>query len=146
MLFDVSNLVKELFDISLSDDELSSLEDYKTIINSRVPDSKILASDRSASALTIKSDISYLYYSVRNLGLNLQVKHDDSYNKKFAALSRLGRPSKAAIESEIYSSDSSLRELKSKLDKYNLLVQYLESVIAILDGYIYMLNNRAFAL
>lgn len=141
----ISNL-KDIFKDDISTEELDIIYKANSYLSQQVPNNKVMLGDRSSEGVKIRSQVNYLIYKLKNKLIIDRVSHDDEYNKKFVTYTRMGRPSKAAIESEIYFSSKELSELKVSIDRMIVLVEYLEHLSNSVESYISILSSRGFVL
>lgn len=138
MVNDLSSLIsciqddfKEVFG-DLSDYELSIIEKSirEPFVRSFVSSNSM--SDHIQSMISNLSDLNYFRNKLVSLSYKLGTAYRVEYDKQFTILTRAGRPSKQAIDSEIHYSHPELAHQRDTLEKYNNLMIYLDSQIELI--------------
>lgn len=123
----------------LSEYELSIIDRSIKLPMNRTFTSKMAMVDSVHSMISTLSELNYLKNQVIKRRYELNVKHRVEYDKQFTLLTRIGRPSRQAIESEIYSSSELLNSQRDKLEEFDNVLEFLETQIdlihAAIDNY-----------
>lgn len=132
--------------VELSEYEKEMIYSAFNSIYKELPTTRILITSRVNEVIQIRSDINYLKVKVSDTYRNTNIKYLSLYNKKFTILTRQGRPSKAAIDSEIYTVDTDIYKLKCDLDALEESTTILEDLSSIVDNLLSNLERRSYAL
>lgn len=130
----------------VSDYELSMISNSMRLVSSAPPSTKLQITERITSLIKSKSDIQYLVYRVKEIRQEVSIPYNNKYNELYTMLTIKGRPSKAAIESEMYFKNKDVMNSKNKLDKIDNLLEFLESYLNYLDRMISVLDSRRYDL
>lgn len=117
----------------LSDYELKIIE--KSI---RLPFTKsfttvAMITELIQSLISTVSELTYLQNRIKSLRYELNVSYRTSYEKNFTILTRSGRPSKLAIESELHYMSPELSKERDLLEKYDNLLEWITSQLELLN-------------
>lgn len=138
MASSIEDVIKEVQ--SLFIEVCGTLSEYELLIieNSiRLPMKRVLTSSASMTDMIqqITSNLSELNYfksKLVQIKYPIQLKYSMEFDKQFTLLTRIGRPSRQAIESEINSTSEITRELGNQLTQINNLLEFLQSQIELL--------------
>lgn len=151
MANNLQSLVEELitdcnsiFDEKFSDYECEIISNCIRYPYVKAFTSVLSMSEQIQSMISTLSGMVYVRNKIDKLIYETRLKHDVSYDKKFTMFTRMGRPSKQAIESEIYSTDLELRELKNKLDKQELVKNCVDQLVSLLESTIHNYENQKY--
>lgn len=119
----------ELLEGEISDYELSIIS--KSIRNPMVRTFTTSAAmtERIQEILSNLSELNYLRSKLIQKRYRLSISYRAAFDKQYTLLTRIGRPSRAAIESEIFSTDESLFNQKLKLEEFDNMIEYLQTQI-----------------
>lgn len=120
---------------------IGELSDYeKSVIEKsiRLPFVKVFTSspamtDAIQSFVTLISELEYFKNRISSLKHELRVVYCSDYEKNYTILTRSGRPSRQAIESEMHFVNPKMSELRTKIEEYDILLDWLNSQIDILN-------------
>lgn len=118
----------------LSSYELSIIENSIRLPMQRAFTSSSAMTDAIQSILSNLTEVNYLRTKLIQMRYEVNLKHRIKYDKQFTLLTRMGRPSKQAIESELYSSDGELDQLRIDLEGIDNLLDYLQTQIELLQS------------
>lgn len=150
MAQDINEVVK--FIQSQFTDLLGDLSEYELSIIEKSIKFPFIKTFTSSNAMTDTiqsmignlSDLSYLENKIKSLKYELYIKYRSEYEKQFTILTRAGRPSKLAIDSEIHYSSSKLSEMRNKIELYENLLGYLTNQIDLVRMSIRNYENQKF--
>lgn len=128
----VRNNFKETLDIS--DYELGMISNSIKLIFTRAFTSSAVITEQIQIMLEALSNLNYLRSKLVSARYKVDTKHRVLYDKEFTVLTKMGRPSKQAIDSEIYYSNKEIFDLREKLEAYNNLLEYLDTQIKLLES------------
>lgn len=128
----------------LSDYELSIIEKSIKFPFIKTFTSSSAMTDTIQSMIGNLSDLAYLENKIKALKYELYIKYRSEYEKQFTILTRAGRPSKLAIDSEIHYSSPKLSEMRNKIELYENLLSYLENQIELVRMSIRNYENQKF--
>lgn len=125
----VQDSFKELLEGHISEYELSIVD--RSIRNpmSRTFTSAMAMTEKIQDILGNLSELNYLKSKLIKRRYELAVKFRSEYDRQFTILTRMGRPSKQSIESEIYSNNPSLNDYRNKLEEFDSMIEYLQTQI-----------------
>lgn len=136
--------VKEVIDISDYEEEKLTLAFKMSMLE--LPTTRILVTNRISEVINSKSDLYYLTTKITEYYNNLNIDYSARYYKEFTILTRQGRPSKTAIESEIFTLHKDIKEMKDNLDKVELARDIVANLSDIIDKILENLERRSYAL
>ena len=107
---------------------------------------KTVLSDRIDDAIKCKADLNYVILRIKDKKKVVQVPYDTEYNRMFTVLTRQNRPSKQAIDSEIKYTKPGMADTANRLEEFDKILEYLNSLLAVLDLVIRNSENRRYNL
>lgn len=140
----ITKLRELLIDISEYEESIvrqAMLLPYTTTTNA-----KTVLSDRIDDAIKCKADLNYVILRIKDKKKIVQVPYDTEYNRMFTVLTRQNRPSKQAIDSEIKYTKPGMADTANTLEEYDKLIEYLNSLQAVIDLVIRNAENRRYNL
>ena len=147
---DIYEFIKDKFVKLLGDDiseyELTMIKNSIGVVYRDVPTSKAILGDRIAEITRIKSDINYIKMRLNDKKKVILLNYTPKYNKLFTVYTRQGRPSKLAIECEIFYTDPDMKADRDRLDEFDELVEFLNNQLSILDMLIRNMESRRYDL
>lgn len=141
----ISKLTKDIL-VDVSDYELNMIGNTLRLIYMEPPSTKLLVTERISELVKSKSDLQYLVLKIKDIRRSTNIPYINKYNTQFTLLTKQGRPSKAAIESEMYHIHQDLRDQRDKLSDIDNLLEFFEGYFALLDKTVYTLESRKFDL
>ena len=137
---------KELLGDNISEYELDMvaglvLEPFRT-----VPNNRLMIADAVQTMTQLKSNINYLTYKLNDSRREVELPYRVDYNKYFTVLTRSGRPSKAAIDAEINHTYDGMESRKRVLERYQMLIDFLESQKDVVDLAVRNLESKRYEL
>jgi len=133
----IKNLVMKLKDkFNLSDYETEFLERLNTELRRPVPTTQLGIEDRLYLLDVLKIDLHNMLYVLEERFSSMEYEYKEKYNIEHTRLVRAGRPSEAAIDSEIHTNTSlkSTRDLLNDWQSFKgLLTSYLSVIKACKD-------------
>lgn len=112
--------------------EAKVVESVKNLLYRQLPNTAAGCTNRISEIDSIRSELVSLIYQINSYYSDINKEYKFIYDKEFTRLTALGRPSQAAIDSEISSKYPELFEIKIKLEKLDnlraLLNQYIRSL------------------
>ena len=147
---DVYTYIKDkfinLFKDDISDYELNMIRSSLQLAYRDIPTSKSILGDRISEATKMKSDIYYIMTRLKDKRKIISINYNSKYNKLYTVLTRQGRPSKQAIESEIFYLNADMFETRNVLNDYDELLEFLNNQLSIIDMIIRNMENRRYDL
>jgi len=141
----ISDINKVLPD-DLSEYEQRMISDSLEIPYKSVTNSKVVLSDRIDEAIKCKSDLNYIIMKLKNKRKEVSIPYNVKYNKLFTILTRQGRPSRAAIESEINYTNPDMAQSYNTIENLDDIISFLESHLSLIDMVIRNYENRRYNL
>ena len=132
--------------IELSDFEEKIISDSILLPYMTVTNAKTVISDHIDEAVKAKSNLNYILYRLKDKRKMILLPFEAEYNKLFTVLTRQNRPSKQAIDSEIKYTRKDLAETFIKLEDYERVIEYLQSLLSVLDLVIKNAESRRYNL
>lgn len=132
--------------IELSDFEEKIISDSILLPYMTVTNAKTVISDHIDEAVKAKSNLNYILYRLKDKRKMILLPFEAEYNKLFTVLTRQNRPSKQAIDSEIKYTRKDLAETFTKLEDYERVIEYLQSLLSVLDLVIKNAESRRYNL
>lgn len=118
--------------IGLTDYEVSVLRETMRVLQQPAPDTYAAAFSRIKDLDKLRSILSNMIYMLSEKYTSRKVEYLDTYDKKYAAISKIGRLNGQTIESEIHSGDPLLRNQRLLLENFdnfkNLLASYIKNI------------------
>lgn len=136
------NLLNE----DISDYELSMIKNIIGLSSREVPTSKVILGDRISEAIKYKSDAQYLITKLKDKKKIILLNYTPEYNKWFTILTRQGRPSKAAIDSEIMYTKPDMYADNLKIQEFDELIEFMQNQLIIIDMIIRNMESRKYDL
>lgn len=118
---------------NLSDYELSIIEKSIRLPFLKVFTSTATMTDAIQSYASSISELNYLSTKISSSRYEINVKYRSSFEKNYTILTRSGRPSRLAIESEIHYLNPDLSEMRNKIDSIDIILKWIESQIEVLN-------------
>lgn len=140
----VTSKLKELVDASEYEEQI--VTDAIMLPHTVVTNAKTVLSDRIDDAIKCKSGLNYIILRLRDKKKIIQVPYETEYNRMFTILTRQARPSKQAIDSEIKYTKPGMADTANTLEEYDKLIDYLNSLQAVIDLVIRNSENRRYNL
>ena len=130
--------------INVSDYEANILKNSFRNINLGVPSTKLLLSESIDSFISLKSNLSYLKLKINDYRRTISIPYNDLYNQGFVRLTKALRPSKQAIDSELHYTDPKLREYRDKLSDIDNLLEFIDTMLLLIDRKVDNMNARRY--
>lgn len=129
----VEGLLQSIKDqISLTDYEVEILRETNRILREPMPTIQVALEERVAQIDVCRTDLTNLLYMIEDRFEKIQYSYQSVYDPEFMRLTRAGRPSQQAIDSEIHATKESMMEWRDTIHHYeyakNLIFNYLKSL------------------
>lgn len=128
----------------LSDYESNMIRTSMQLVQLDPPSTKLAITERINTLNRSKSDLQYLILKSQEIRRSYNIPYTNEYNKQFTVLTRMNRPSKQAIESEMHFQSAELRDARDKIADIDTLIEFLRSYLGYLDAAIRVLESRKF--
>ena len=134
-----SDYVEALLDnirgyLSLTDHEVGILRETNRILREPTPTTQLGLENRVSVLDQCRTDLVNLLYMIEDRLSRVEFSYRNVYDPEFTRLTRAGRPSQQAIDSEIHSTIEKMSEWRDTINHYefarNLLLGYLKSISA----------------
>ena len=139
-----TNLFKEV--VELTDYESKMIDNAIRYSRSVVASTKLQLTESIDILLRIKSDLSYLRLKLNDKRRSVRVPYRNEYDKQFTMLTKMNRPSRQSIESEMHYMSESMRSARDTVDKFDNLVEYINTLSEIIDRKISNMESRRYDL
>lgn len=117
---------------SLNDTEIGIVREVNRILREPTPTVQTGIESRVSRIDSLRVEVQNLLYIVESKISDAEYDYHTVYDLEFTRLTRAGRPSQQAIESEIHSKDEVMKDKRRLLENYrdfkNLLLGYLKSL------------------
>lgn len=140
----ILNYVKGIVDVS--DYELAMIRDSVRLITQEPPNTKLMVNSRIDEIVKAKSNMSYIMLKLKDIRRTINIPYTDFYNTNFMILTKQGRPSKAAIDSEIHALHSNCRDWRDRLSEIDLILEFFETHTDLLSSVKSTLESRRYDL
>lgn len=120
--------------LSLSDHEVQIVKDVNLLLREPTPTVQAGIESRVSKIDQYRNDLTNLIYMIENKETQLDYDYHKIYDVEFTRLTRAGRPSQQAIESEIHSSIEGA-------DDRRLVLRDIENFKNLLFGYLRALKS-----
>lgn len=140
----IQNYLKGITEFS--DYELKVISDSVLLISSELPSTKLSITMKLAEVSSLKADLSFILLRLSDIRRSYNIPYTDIYNTKFTLLTKQGRPSKQAIESEMFYREESLRNYRDKISEIDNILEFLKNYSVLLDRISNILESRKFDL
>lgn len=138
------NAYKEV--INISDYESKMIESAVRSARVSAASTKLQLTESIDNFIKLKSDLSYIKLKLNEEYLKTKVPYRNEYDKQFTLLTKMMRPSRQAIESEMHYQSNTLRDYRDKLDKITQLIEFTSTLSDILDRKMNNLESRRYDL
>lgn len=142
----IKSKFEELLNKDISDYELSIIKNSILLASREMPTSKVILGDRINEAVKLKSELQYMIMRLNDKRKVLLLNYTPEYNKLFTILTRQGRPSKQAIESEIFYTNQKMYEDNNRLNDFAELIEFINNQLSIIDMIIRNMESRKYDL
>lgn len=130
--------------IELSEFESKIIEDSIACCNRDLPNSKSACSARVDELINHKASINYMLNRVKDARTQVNIPYRQAYELKFVQLTRMSRPSREAIISEIHTLDTGLRQKRETLESLDQAIEILQLQSTIIDNKIRNIEKRSY--
>lgn len=118
---------------TLSDYELNIIETSVNLPFIRKFNSPTVMSEQIQDIIANLSDLNYLKNKIISLRYEINIDYRNEYDRRFTILTRMGRPSKQAIDSEMHCDNENLISSRNKLEKLDNLISWISNQIKLLE-------------
>jgi hypothetical protein len=143
---EVIDKIEELFNIKLSDSDLDLIKRLRYLPDQNLSDSKGILLDNLSIVIKTKSELNLFVYRLRDLFNSERFKFNLEYNRLFVILTKSGRPSKHAIDCEIFHNNPELDKFNKRLNDIEILVEFFNTCHTILDLLIKNIESKNYSL
>jgi hypothetical protein len=119
----------------ISEYELSIIEDSIRILFIKVFGSANTVFEQLQSCIQTISQLNYLRSKISSIRYSKMIQYRPEYERMYTSLTRMGRPSKQAIDSEIFSTNQKLSQDRNILENLDNLLVYLDNQYSLLLSY-----------
>lgn len=129
-------------------EEYRGLLSITRLLNSSAPSTLAESQIRVSALDSARADLCNLIYYVSIRITKVAKEYSILYNKEFVKYTNLGRPNQTAVDCEVLSRNSSILDLKYKIESYesirSLLQQYIRSIDQSRSTCIQLWNDNRF--
>lgn len=137
-----SNFIDELLEsiknsLGLTDYEVEILRKVNKVLREPTPTTQVGIEERVSVLDRYRVDLLNLLYMLEDKLATLEYSYKNVYDPEFMKLTRQGRPSQQAIDSEIHATNASMNEWRNTMHHYDyvksLILGYIKSIGASKD-------------
>lgn len=111
-----------------------------------LPSSKSSSANMVDTLINDKSNLSYIVTRLKERRLEANKSYRKDHELKYVQLTRMGRPSREAIISEIHSLDASMQVRRDELESLDQVIEVIGIQISIIDSKIRNIERRSYDL
>lgn len=140
----LSKIYEFLYDVvELQEEEIKDIKNAVNIVHEMSPTDGPGIFSKTERVISASDDLEWSIMKIRNSKSDLRKKINSIKDVDFTMLVRQGRPSTAAIESEIRMNHPELSDMEYNIDIMNNIISYLEYLRSNLVEYIWLLKSKS---
>lgn len=128
----------------LSEYERGIIKTSMLILQQEPPSTKLLITTKLSGVVRVKSDMQYLILRIKDIRRSYNIPYTKTYNRLYTLGSKKGLPSKLAIESDMFSRSVDLADARDKINDIDMLLDFFDKQLALLDSTISILESRKY--
>ena len=129
-------------EIELGENEVNSINKMVSLIDDYVPTDLPLIFRRLDSIISATGDISWTLAILKKHRAKINAEYKQLKDPQFTSLTRKGRPSAVAIESEIRFNVPEVAEYEQRLEVLDGFIEYIEHLLKISDSMQWAIKDR----
>lgn len=129
-------------EIELGDNEVKSINDMVSLIDDYVPTDLPILFKRLDNIITATGDISWTLAVLKKHRAKINAEYKHLKDPQFTSLTRKGRPSTMAIESEIRFNMPDVAEYEHRLEVLDGFIEYIEHLLKVSDSMQWAIKDR----
>lgn len=129
-------------EIELGDNEINSINNMVKLIDDYVPTDLPVLFRRLDSIISATGDISWTLAVLKKHRAKINAEYKQLKDPQFTSLTRKGRPSTIAIESEIRFNIPEVAEYEKRLEILDGFIEYIEHLLKVSDSMQWAIKDR----
>lgn len=129
-------------EIELGENEINSINKMVSLIDDYVPTDLPLIFRRLDSIISATGDVSWTLAILKKHRAKINAEYKQLKDPQFTSLTRKGRPSAVAIESEIRFNVPEVAEYEQRLEVLDGFIEYIEHLLKISDSMQWAIKDR----
>lgn len=129
-------------EIELGENEINSINNMVKLIDDYVPTDLPVLFRRLDSIISATGDISWTLAVLKKHRAKINAEYKQLKDPQFTSLTRKGRPSTIAIESEIRFNIPEVAEYEKRLEILDGFIEYIEHLLKVSDSMQWAIKDR----